>query len=204
MNLDIPFNSCTILPYSSIPDIKEISSMGWHCDAKYSLDGVFESRKNSQAPKTPVIIVTYGNNRYLKWRRVYYGPNKHGKMVWIEDKSWAKEEICMSNLSFLMLNHAYEIPIGHPGSNAPYRFEHGNIRVNKEEGFSVAFVLRIVTIFHYYDILTNIMITNIKYSVSAKDILMKKRTIVKERNVQLCMIIVKIKLGFIRLYQNNI
>ena len=29
MNLDIPFSSCTVLPYSSIPDIKEISSMGW-------------------------------------------------------------------------------------------------------------------------------------------------------------------------------
>jgi len=50
-----------------------------------------------------------------------------------------------------------------------------DLRVNKEEGFSVAFVLRIVTTFHYYDILTNIMITNVKYSVSAKDILREKK-----------------------------
>ena len=181
MNLDIPFNSCTILPYSSIPGIKEISSMGWHCDAKYSLDGVFESKKNSQAPNTPVIIVTYGNNRYLKWRRVYYGPNKHGKMVWIQDKSWVKQEMCMGNLSFLILSHADEIPKRHPGSNTPYRFEHGNIRVNKEEGFSVAFVLRIVTTFHYYDIITNIMITNVKYSVSAKDVLRKNKNDIRRK-----------------------
>ena len=149
--------------------------MGWHCDAKYTLDGIFQTSKNSQVQNTPVIIVTYGNNRNLKWRRVYYGPNKHGKMEWLEDKTWTKQEMCMSNTSFMLLNHADEIPIRHPVSNTPYRFEHGNIRINKEEGFSVAMVLRVVCSFHYYDILTNIMITNVKYSANAKDLKRKER-----------------------------
>ena len=61
--------------------------MGWHCDAKYTLDGIFQTSKNSQVQNTPVIIVTYGNSRNLKWRRVYYGRNKHGKMEWLEDKT---------------------------------------------------------------------------------------------------------------------
>jgi len=175
MNLNAVFNSCTVLPYTSICDIKKISSMGWHCDAKYTLDGIFQTSKNSQVENTPVIIVTYGNCRSLKWRRVYYGPNKQGKMEWLEDKTWTKVEMSMSNTSFLLLNHADEIPIRHPTSKIPYRFEHGNIRVHKEEGFSVAMVLRVVSTFHYYDIKTNIMINNVKYSSNAKD---KKR---KER-----------------------
>ena len=81
----------------------------------------------------------------------------------------------MVRRSFLLLNHADEIPIRHPVSNAPYRFEHDNIRINKEEGFSVAMVLRVVCTFHNYDILTNIMITNVKYSANAKDLKRKDR-----------------------------
>ena len=80
MNLDTVFNSCAILPYFQIPGIKKESSMSYHCDTKHSLDGKFIPSKNGQVQNTPVAIVTYGNNRILKWRLVYYGLNKHGKM----------------------------------------------------------------------------------------------------------------------------
>ena len=183
MNLDTVFNSCAILPYFQIPGIKKESSMSYHCDTKHSIDGKFIPSKNGQVQNSPVAIVTYGNNRILKWRLVYYGLNKHGKMQWIEEKRWTSQNMCMSNNSFLLLNTIDEIPFFNTGVsvNKPFKFEHGKIKINKEEEFSISFVFRVVSSFYSYDVRTNMLIHEVKYTSSIKDVIKKEKATSKQK-----------------------
>ena len=68
VDLSKSFNSCTILIYRSLKDIKSESSMGWHCGSKYSTGGKFKVKRNVQSYNTPVVIFTIGHSRYLSWR----------------------------------------------------------------------------------------------------------------------------------------
>ena len=46
VDLSKSFNSCTILMYHSLKGYKSESSMGWHCDSKYSTGGKFKEKYN--------------------------------------------------------------------------------------------------------------------------------------------------------------
>ena len=157
--------------------------MSYHCDTKHSLDGKFIPTKNGQVQDTPVAIVTYGNNRILKWRLVYYGLNQHGKMEWMEDKRWTSQNMCMSNSSFLLLNTIDEIPFFNTGVsvNSPFKFEHGKIKINKEDEFSISFVFRVVSSFYSYDVRTNMLINEVKYTSSMKDVIKKEKAEIKQK-----------------------
>ena len=63
VNLNSQFNSCTVLLYHTLLDIKEESKMGWHCDSKFSLSGKFMENSNGQKFNTPVLIFTIGKSR---------------------------------------------------------------------------------------------------------------------------------------------
>ena len=58
-DLSYPFNSCTVLLYHTLLDVKKESSMGWHCDSKYSLGGKFKENSNGQTYNTVVVIFNW-------------------------------------------------------------------------------------------------------------------------------------------------
>ena len=62
------FNSCAVLLYHSLEDIKTGSSIGWHYDTKYKPDGTY-SKGNAIMYNTPIIIVIIGEKRTLSWRK---------------------------------------------------------------------------------------------------------------------------------------
>ena len=100
MDLSIDFNSVVVLPYCSIMDVKKNSTMGWHCDSSYNKDGSFKNI--SQVQNTPVVILTFGNNRTLKWRRV-----AHSSKGWVRDQNWTTQSMTMNDSSYMLL-HPYD------------------------------------------------------------------------------------------------
>ena len=116
--------------------------------------------KNPQVENTPVVIVSYGSNRILKWRRVF-----HTKLGWVEEKSWHQVSMTMNDKKFMLLHPIDEIPIVDYAINESIRYKHGNVRMKKHSGMSVAFVFRVVSTYNDYDVTTNTMIPpKIKYS----------------------------------------
>ena len=71
VELDKSFNSCTVLLYHELSDYKNESSMGWHCDSKYSLDGKFIDKMNGQVYNTALVIFLIGSGSLLKWRKKF-------------------------------------------------------------------------------------------------------------------------------------
>ena len=76
-NIRLVFNHCTIINYRSHNIIKRCSKMGFHCDLKYDDKGNSIRWSNSQINNTPTVIVTFGDNRKLHWRRL----EKHLKVM---------------------------------------------------------------------------------------------------------------------------
>ena len=56
--------------------------MPFHCDTKYTKNGIYHN--NGQVQNTPVVIITYGDDHILNWRRVSLHDEK-----WIPDQSYA-------------------------------------------------------------------------------------------------------------------
>ena len=79
------FNSCAVLLYHSLKDIKTRFSIGWHCDTKYKPDGTY-SEGNTIMYNTPIVIVTIGENRTLCWRKRVRQTQPKSKPRWIVDK----------------------------------------------------------------------------------------------------------------------
>ena len=65
--------------------------------------------------------------------------------------------------------------------NKPFKFQHGNIKINKEEEFSISFVFRVVSSFHSYDVRTNMLINEVKYTSSMKDVIKKEKAEIKQK-----------------------
>ena len=76
LDLRYDFNSCTILSY-----IKN-SKMPFHSDTKYTKNGIYHN--NGQVQNTAVVIITYGDDHILNWRRVSLHDEK-----WIPDQYFA-------------------------------------------------------------------------------------------------------------------
>ena len=112
----------------------------------------------------------------------------------------------MSNNSFLLLNTIDEIPFFNTGVsvNKPFKFEHGKIKINKEEEFSISFVFRVVSSFHSYDVRTKMLKHEVKYTSSIKDVIKKQKLQVNKRNVIFCIKLAQIKYYFNRNCMKNI
>jgi len=156
LDLSHEFNSCTILPYCKVNDIKAESSMGWHTDSKYDKNHKFSESKNSQVQNAPVVIVSYGTHRGLHWRRVVL--TKDGRK---EDKSWNKMIMLMSETSYMLLYPLDEgVPRQFKHRHGAYWYQYGKVKIEDPESFSVAFVFRVVSSYHKYDVLTNRMVVS--------------------------------------------
>ena len=110
-NVDLSnnFNTCTLLLYHTLADIKKESSMGWHCDSRYSVSGNFSAKLNGQMYNTPVVIFTIGKSRLLKWRKRFTirNPNGHGSF---EIEKGFEIEMLLQEGNFLILNPKDEEP----------------------------------------------------------------------------------------------
>ena len=54
--------------------------MGFHCDNTYSLSGKYMRCSNSQIEKTPIVIVSFGNDRVMHWEKL--NAKNHPKEKW--------------------------------------------------------------------------------------------------------------------------
>ena len=98
--------------------------MGWHCDSSYNNDGSFKNI--SQVQNTPVIILTYGNNRTLKWQRV-----AHSSKGWVRDQNWTTQSMTMNDSSYMLLHPHDEKPHYNNLIGKKIRYQHGNVRMKK-------------------------------------------------------------------------
>ena len=141
VDLTHSFNTCTILLYHSLKNIKKESSMGWHCDSKYSLAGNFSKQTNGQMINTPVVIFTIGSSRELHWRRRFTSVNCRGNKCWKIDDG-QMEKMIMQNGTICVLNPADEKPHIDEYSKKEIHFQHGNVKV-KGDNISIAYVFRV-------------------------------------------------------------
>ena len=64
------FNHCTVIMYYAGADLKQISSLGMHCDCVYSPTYSSYARKvNSQVENTPAVIYSIRDRRVLNWKK---------------------------------------------------------------------------------------------------------------------------------------
>ena len=137
LNLKHSFNSCTVLLYHRIPGMKDISSMGWHTDCKYSKCGKFSKASNYQMENTPTVILTLGSSRVLHWRK---------KLVDMECKLKSSKSFLKMVLregTVLILNPKDECPHYNDTDNGKVKYEHGNVKIGKDET-SIGLVFRVV------------------------------------------------------------
>ena len=125
--------------------------MGWHCDTSYNNNGLF--KHNSQVENTPVVIVTYGHDRTINWQRVV-----HSGKGWVRDKTWCRQSMKMNSDSYMLLHPVDEKPFYNHDLCLKSRYQHGNIRMKKNNQMSIAIVFRVVSTYNNYNINTNKMI----------------------------------------------
>ena len=112
--------------------------MGWHTDIKYSKSGKFSNSRNTQLEHTPTVIVTFGDSRCLKWRKVIYDNENKATHT----KAFLK--MILTEGTILILHPGDECPHLHQESGGKIKYEHGNINIGKDE-CSIAFVFRVVS-----------------------------------------------------------
>ena len=135
------FNTCSVLLYHAINNIKKESSMGWHCDSKHSLSGNFSKLTNGQLINTPVVIFTIGQGRLLKWRRRFTKWKDNGRKSWQVDKS-TMHHMLLKHGDICILNPKDEKPHIDHLSQEEVHYQHGNTKVTKDD-ISIAFVFRV-------------------------------------------------------------
>ena len=118
--------------------------------SSYTNDGSFKNI--SQVQNTPVIILTYGNNRTLKWQRVAHSSNS-----WVRDQNWTTQSMTMNDSSYMLLHPHDEKPHYNSLIGKKIRYQHGNVRMKKNDSMSIAIVFRVVSTYKTYNIGTNLM-----------------------------------------------
>ena len=141
VDLSNEFNSCTILLYHAIPGIKKESSMGWHCDNKFSLKGNFSQQRNGQLYNTPAVIFTIGMDRVLKWRRRVTIIKHNGYKSWQTDGNVC-EHMLLKQGHICVINPCDEEPHYDANIKEEVHFQHGNVKVTGNNT-SIAFVFRV-------------------------------------------------------------
>ena len=144
LDLSDNFNSYAILLYHRMPGIKEVSSMGWHTDSKYSKEGVFLINANCQKENTPTVIITIGHNRILKWRKIIY--DEHNK----RKPSPNIIQMLLEEGTIMILHPHDECPHIDNESGEKIKYEHGNVNIGKDN-CSVAFVFRVLCKKYQFD-----------------------------------------------------
>ena len=140
-DLSKPFNSCTVLLYHSIKGYKKQSSMGWHCDSKYSISGKFLEKSNGQAFNTPVVIFTVGARRFLYWRRRWKQRSEKGYNRWAIDKN-SIQFMTLDDASVCIINPMDERCHLNPITGLEEQLQHGNTKI-KGDDISVCLVFRV-------------------------------------------------------------
>ena len=135
------FNSCTVLLYHALTGYKPASSMGWHCDNKFSINGNFSQISNGQLYNTPVVIFTIGMSRVLNWRRRITRMKDNGFRSWeVENK--ACESMLLEEGHICIINPLDEKPHYNEDVKETIHFQHGNVKVSGNN-ISVGFVFRV-------------------------------------------------------------
>ena len=158
MNMTNAFNHCVKLLYVSKLNIKKESSLGYHCDIMYNNDGVYMINQNEQTENTPTVILTFGDQRILKWRRKIYTKGKNGRKMWVPDISW-NESIVMNNFSITIINTLDECPTKMNTIETLVKYQHGVEKIVNDY-FSIGYVFRVVNNFKDYCSITNVMEIN--------------------------------------------
>ena len=58
--------------------------------------------QNEPTENTTTVILTFGDQRILKWCRKIYTKGKNGRKMWVPDITW-NESIVMNNLSITII-----------------------------------------------------------------------------------------------------
>lgn len=70
VNLDLPFNHCTVLVYYAGESLKNHARMGMHSNCVYSVqNGCYVKKDNSQVQNTPTVVYSLGDTWSLHWIR---------------------------------------------------------------------------------------------------------------------------------------
>ena len=143
--------------------------MGFHIDIKYSKNGKFRPKINSQMENTVTVIVTIGKDRIINWRQKLF--NSYG--------SWSiNPDFELS----MVIKHG-DITILHPNDETPHYtdilgkqiiYEHGKISLSSDCN-SVAYVFRVVTTEALFNCVSNkLHISNEDYAKYCNSMLSKK------------------------------
>ena len=138
VNLEERFNSCMILLYYTKMSKETLSNMGFHCDSKYSKNGIFLKSSNTQLENTPVVIFTIGSSRYLHWRKRHLSKNEKGHCVWTYDNNYL-DSMLLEHGHLCLINPQDEMPHVCAKLNKISNYQHGNVKY-KGDGMSIAFV----------------------------------------------------------------
>ena len=122
--LNHDFNSCAVLLYHSLEDIKSGSSIGWHCDTKYKSDGTY-SERNTIMYNTPIVIVTIGENRTLCWRKRVRQTQTKSSSKWTVDNHVQHMEL--DDDSICIINPSDEKPHPCQSKDKIIQYQHGNV-----------------------------------------------------------------------------
>jgi hypothetical protein len=124
VSLHHDFNSCALLMYHSLDNIKSKSSIGWHYDTKHENDGIFRTG-NTIICNTPIVIVTIGEKRSLSWRTRFLQRNKDSQVRWVVGKQMKDMEL--DEYSIYVINPFDEKPHKCNSSQNIVQYQHGNV-----------------------------------------------------------------------------
>ena len=68
----------------------------------------------------------------------------------------------MSDASYMSLHPLDEVPRHFKNKHCLYRYQHGKVKIEDPESFSVAFVFRVVSSYQKYNVITNRMVVSSK------------------------------------------
>lgn len=171
IDLSYPFNHCTKLLYYAGINLKNSSSMGYHCDITYNHSGIYVKTKNGQAKNTVTVIVIIGDSRNLHWQRQILSRSEKGHKKWVTDPSF-KCVVSLGNISILIVNPLDEIASLDDDLGLIVRYRHGGVKVTGSQ-LSIGFVFRVVTPVAKYDS-NNVMITKSNESSRKNENILEK------------------------------
>ena len=158
VNLDLPFNHCTVIIYYAGDNLKKQASLGMHADCVYSpRDGKFKKDSNSQVENTPAIIYSIGDERVLNFKR--RGMTKAG--VWEDDDSFGASYHLNSDTA-TVINPVDENPLSYKNLLKHAQYQHGGVKVNGNK-LCFGLVFRVVSSEESYNLDTDTMIVDHLY-----------------------------------------
>ena len=146
--------------YYGYENLKNQSSMGYHCDNTYNDKGMFLHSMNSHVENTPIVILSYGGERTLNWRRVNRSLDGKGKKIWMKDNSFSTS-MNMNENSLVVINPFDEKPHNIGNSPVLIKYQHGKVEVKSNQNISFGLVFRVVDYSYCYNPLNNVMIRQI-------------------------------------------